>query len=175
MQRSADRLRTLAAHGAILSDPRLPTQLTDLRKIESLEGRVLGHAEDEMTGRVYMILEGTDHVVHFIYHTLGIEAARQRGNLKANSFVRFSKQPSGETSTPAILDLGDSEKLLTQKRYLTNTAQALLKRGIMPVNNGWAGWLGRYDEALVKTAAQIQTERSSKAAIKKESEQGRSR
>ena len=65
MQRTADRQRTLAAHGVLMSDERLPIELLDLRKITAVEGRVLVHGQDEQTGRNYLMLEGTDAKVHF--------------------------------------------------------------------------------------------------------------
>jgi type IV secretory pathway VirD2 relaxase len=45
LQRSTDRQKMLAAHGAQLSDPRLPVEITDIRKLKIVEGRVLLHAE----------------------------------------------------------------------------------------------------------------------------------
>jgi len=66
----------------MLSDSRLPISLTDAKQLtEPLEGRVLGHVEDERTGRAYMILEGTDQKVHFIWHTTEIESARRQRKL----------------------------------------------------------------------------------------------
>ena len=50
MQRTDDRQRSLAAHAALVSDPRLPRRLTDVREMQSLEGRVLGHGEEESSG-----------------------------------------------------------------------------------------------------------------------------
>lgn len=70
MQRASDRQRTLAAHNSLLSDSRLQSCVTDVSKIEQLEGRVWGHGKDEANGKAYMLLEGTDHNVHFIYITL---------------------------------------------------------------------------------------------------------
>ena len=72
--------------------------LTDIRKIQSLEGRVLGQAEDEITGRPYMLLEGTDHKVHFIYHTPAMEDARHHGKMKPN------------TSSSSILSLSTAKR-----------------------------------------------------------------
>src|SRR5439155_6637708 len=70
MQSATDRQRTLARYSIMLSDSRLPVRLTDAKQLnESLEGRVIGHVEDERTGRAYMILEGTDHNVHFVWQT----------------------------------------------------------------------------------------------------------
>src|SRR5215472_1690136 len=92
LQRSSDRQKMLAAHGALLSDPRLPFEITDIRKLKMVEGRVLLHAEDEASGRRYLLLEGTDAKVHLIYHTDSIEQARHAGKLTVNSFVRLEKR-----------------------------------------------------------------------------------
>lgn len=167
IQRSADRQRTLAAHAAILSDPRLPTCLTDIRKVQSLVGRVLGHAEDEITGRPYMLLEGTDHKVHFVYHTPDIEDARHRGKLKPNTFCQVNRRFVDGKSVVEIKDLGNSEELLRQKHYIQNAVRVLQKQGMTPTNNGWGGWLGKYDAALVKAAAEIEVNRLDRERISK--------
>jgi hypothetical protein len=73
MQRTSDRQRTLAAHGALLSDERLPMEVLDWRQVASVEGRVLVHGQDEQTGRSYLMLEGTDAKVHFINYSREIE------------------------------------------------------------------------------------------------------
>jgi hypothetical protein len=51
MRRTADRQKTLAAHGALMSDERLPIEALELVKLTSVEGRVLVHGQDEQTGR----------------------------------------------------------------------------------------------------------------------------
>ncbi len=63
MQRTSDRQKTLASHGALLSDERLPLVVLDLRKLKTLEGRVLAHGEEETgkgAGRHYLLLEGSN-------------------------------------------------------------------------------------------------------------------
>ncbi len=47
MQRSADQQKMLAAHGALMSDERLPLVALDLRSLRSLEGRILVHGEED--------------------------------------------------------------------------------------------------------------------------------
>ena len=49
MQRTADRQRTLAAHGALMSDERLHIEVLDLSQLTSVEGRVLVHGQDSNT------------------------------------------------------------------------------------------------------------------------------
>jgi hypothetical protein len=58
-----------------------------------------------------------------------------------------------------VQDLGDSDKVLKNRALLGENARALLKTGIVPTEDGWGGWLGRYQSALAaageitKTAA----------------------
>jgi type IV secretory pathway VirD2 relaxase len=92
MQRTADRQKALAAHRALMSDPNLPFQVTDIRKIERLRGRALGHGEEESTGRTYMLLEGKDRKVHFIYHSSAMLQARRSGRLASDSNVIVTRR-----------------------------------------------------------------------------------
>lgn len=91
MQRTADRQRTLAAHGALMSDERLPIEVLDLTQATSVEGRVLVRGQDEQTGRNYLMLEGTDARVHFIYYTPEMEEARSRGESQGELFRAAAK------------------------------------------------------------------------------------
>ena len=71
MQRTTDRQKMLASHGALSSDERLPLVVLDMRQLKALEGRVLAHGEEEVgkrAGRHYLLLEGTDAKVHLIYY-----------------------------------------------------------------------------------------------------------
>jgi hypothetical protein len=91
MQRSVDWQKTLAAHGALMSDERLPLTVLDLRNLTTLEGRILVHGEEESSGRGYLMLEGTDARVYYIYCTPEMEAARNSGGLRTNVFIRLRK------------------------------------------------------------------------------------
>jgi hypothetical protein len=53
-------------------------------------------------------------------------------------------------------DLGDAEMLLGNSRHLGEAARQLLKRGIMPTEDGWSGWLGRYQSTLRKKALEME-------------------
>jgi hypothetical protein len=156
MQRTSDRQRTLAAHGALVSDERLPIEVLDLRQITSVEGRVLVHGQEEQSGRSYLMLEGTDAKVYFINYSREMEEARSRGDLRTNSFVRLRKLSLDGALTLDVKDLGDADQLLTNPRHLGEEACELLKRGIMPTEDGWGGWLGKYQAALCKTAREIE-------------------
>src|SRR5260221_5745404 len=94
LQQSGDRQKMLVAHGALLSDNRLPLQVTTPRQLQSVAGRVLLHTEDEQTGKRYMLVEGTDAKVHLIYHTSAIDEARSELQLTVGSFIRIQERLS---------------------------------------------------------------------------------
>jgi len=139
MQRTSDRQRTLAAHGALMSDERLPVEVLDLKQATSVEGRVLVHGQDEQTGRNYLTLEGTDAKVHFIQYTREMEVARSRGELRTDSFMRLRKRSA--TAAFDVTDLGDAERLLKNQSHLRETAREFLQRGIAATEDGRGGWL----------------------------------
>jgi len=153
MQWTGDRQRTLAAHGALISDERLPIGLLDLRQTTSVEGRVLVHGQDEQTGRNYLMLEGTDAKIHFVQYTTELEDARSQGALRPNSFIRLRKR-TGATILD-VTDMGDAEKLLKKPQQLRKTVREMLKRGAIPTEDGWGGWLGRYQTALRETSCEL--------------------
>ena len=148
LQQSGDRQKMLAAHGALVSDKRLPLQVTTLRQLQSIAGRVLLHTEDEQTGKRYMLVEGTDAKVHLIYHTDAIEEARNQGKLAVNSFVRIEKRFAKGKPTLHVDDLGDANALLRNSSYFHKEAELLLRRGIREVQPVWGGWLGQYQTKL---------------------------
>jgi hypothetical protein len=161
MQRTADRQRALASRSALLSDTRLPSRVTEPHSIDTLAGRVLGHSEDESNGRSYMILEGTDHLIHFIYHSPEIEAMRRQAKLQPNSFVRLRKQSDQQNRTIRLDDLGSADAVLTNKEHLRRTVRSLWNRGASPKNSGLSGWLGKYEAALVQAAVELEAQRES--------------
>ena len=149
MQQLSDRQKTLAAHGVIVSDPRLPLRFTASTAIRELEGRVLGHGQEDSTGRPYTLIEGMDENIHFIYQDESIESARRHGRMRANSYVRLRRAPANRRGGLLVDDLGDAEALLDDRRFITAAAQRLLKRrphfDEVP---RWSGWLGRYHTKL---------------------------
>ena len=165
MQRSADRQKTLAAHGVLMSDERLQLTVLEFRRLTTLEGRILVHGEEDtgrQAGRSYLMLEGTDGRVHYVYYTPEMEAARGQGGLRTNSFVRLRKLFAEGRPVLEIDELGDSESILRNKGYLRETAQRLIRRGIVPQEDGWNGWLGRYQKALGEAATALEGERPAK-------------
>jgi hypothetical protein len=91
--------------------------------------------------RGYLMLEGTDARIHFIDYTAEVEEARSHGELRPNSFARFRRTFVDRERALEIEDLGDSEAPVNAYGRFEATAKALLKRGILPTEDGWvAGW-----------------------------------
>jgi type IV secretory pathway VirD2 relaxase len=167
MQRSANRQKMLAAHGVLMSDERLPLAVLDFRRLTTLEGRILVHGEEDtgrQVGRSYLMLEGTDGLVHYVYYTPDLEAARSQGGLRTNSFVRLRKLFAEGHPSLRIDELGDSESILRNKRHLRESAQWLIRRGIAPQQDGWSGWLGRYQKALQEAAVIVERQHLTREA-----------
>jgi hypothetical protein len=134
--------------------------------VDSLEGRALGHGEEESTGPPYMILEGTDHKIHFIYRSADLDAARRQGKLSGNSFVRLKRLIIDQQFQIKVQYFGDAEQLLSNKHHFNTVAQHLLDRDVMPREIGMAGWLGRYDNQLTAAARELAIENAKREARK---------
>jgi hypothetical protein len=149
MQRAADHQKTLAAHGALLSDQRLQLSAPNWRDITSLEGRVLSHGEEE-NGSRFLMLEGTDARAYYLRYTPELDEARSRGDLRTNSFVKIEKTMDEERRRRiVVVNLGDAEALFENRDHFRSLAKRLEQRGVVPFDDErWGGWLGRYHEKL---------------------------
>jgi len=151
VERTKDRQRVLAAHGALLSDERLPLAVTDFREMTLIEGRVLAHGQEEYTDRMFLMIEGVDGKVHFLNQTEEIQDARRQGKLRVNAFVRIEKQFSEEGRPSLHLeDCGDAFDLLHDNTHLGKAALDLFHQGVTQVERSWGGWLGQYQNAIEK-------------------------
>lgn len=150
---AADRQRMLAQSGVAISDDKMPHCRTSLDEIGSLRGRVLANIEEEQSGQMHLILEGTDGVVHFIRHNRAITDRRAKGDLKPNHFVAFEPTPKGLS----IKDLGDADAYLTAPHFRSTPLPA----EAASASHNWKGWLGRYHQRLAPAVQQLQQHRVS--------------
>jgi hypothetical protein len=148
MQKTSDRQRMLASHGAFLSDERLPLEFVPFRQLSRVEGRVVAHGQEEDSDRLYLMVEGVDGKVHLLYQNEDIQNARHKGQAGVNSFVRIEKQFIEGKPFVQVDDLGDAYELLKDSAYLRNTAKSLQSRGIVLPDQIWGGWLGQHQEAV---------------------------
>lgn len=155
-----DRLKTLFQHRAMLSDPRLQMQNTDLRKVGRVAGRLIGTGLDEARDQPFMLIEGVDGKVHYIYQSKEAEKARAQG-LKTNEFVVMQASPfvgqDGKERVKVRFDsYGDADALLTDKKRLTGEVfRAVNTTQQLPGERAYGGWLGRYHRALATTGKEL--------------------
>jgi len=126
----------------------------DLQSITTLEGRILVHGEEESSGRGFLMLEGTDARVHHIRYTPELEAARNRGSLRTNAFIHLRNVSVHGRPKLKISELGDAESILRNRLHLRETTRKLALHGLVRQDEGWDGWLGRYQKALRNVAVQ---------------------
>jgi hypothetical protein len=169
MQRTTDRQKTLAIHGMLLSDDRLPMTTLDPRDLTAIDGRILVHDEEEASGRSYLMLEGTDGQVYHIYRTPEMEELRSQRGLQTNSFIRLRK--FGQVVE--IRDMGDAEAVLRNKSHFREAAREMIRGGVLPKEGGWNGWLGRYQKALVDAAFELEQKKAKERERRKSRDLGR--
>ncbi len=155
MQRLGDRQKMLVAHGVPVSDTRLPLVMFDFRRCTTLEGRILVHGEEEGTGRSYMMMEGTDANVHFIYHTPQIEEMRGRGGLRPNGFVRLRKLFERSRPVLEIAELDRDEELVREREVHQQKAVSRIEGGRLPVEDRWGGGLAHDQKAIREVGIEL--------------------
>jgi hypothetical protein len=155
MQRAGDRQKMLFAHGDLVSDKRLPVEAVDWQQTAAVEGRVLVHGEEEHSGKNYLLLESTAAKVYYIPYTREMEERRSLGGLSTNSFVRLRKLSGDGQLRIEIEDFGYAEAILTNRGLLREKVEVLLRQGTSPTDDGWGGWLGRYQKALCEVQADL--------------------
>jgi type IV secretory pathway VirD2 relaxase len=148
LQRTNDRQRMLARHSALVSDDRLPLQITPPSAISVLQGRVLGHGHDEGADRSYLLLEGVEGRIHLLWQNREIEEKRRQGLLRVNSFARIEKHVAGGCSFLTVQDFGNAWKLLQNGSYFRQAATRVLRSGAPVIDHNWRGWVGAYQKRL---------------------------
>ena len=155
-----DRLKTLFQHRAMLSDPRLQMQNTDLRKVGRVAGRLIGTGLDEARDQPFMLIEGTDGKVHYIYQSKEAEKARAEG-LKTGEYVVLQASPyigqDGKERVKVRFDsYGDADALLTdKKRLMGEVFRTVNTTKHLPTERAYGGWLGKYHRALAETGKEL--------------------
>jgi hypothetical protein len=90
----------------------------------------------------------------------------RRGQLRANSFVRLRRLFVEGKPLMEIEDLGSADEILNKKRHLREGGRYFHSRGIRPVEDGWGGWLGRYQAALATAFGELESGMRAKEALR---------
>jgi type IV secretory pathway VirD2 relaxase len=157
MQRTNDRLKQKFAHAAIISDPRLPFKVTELKDVRRLVGRVISHGEEESSQRMFSLIEGREGAVHYVLHNKAMREAWASGQMKTGTVVDFRKdfESSGQGTKRvkwSVKNWGSADKVLQHRTYLREAAAE--KRASADAVH-WHGWLGRHDAAVASHAVEL--------------------
>jgi hypothetical protein len=69
--------------------------------------------------------------------------------MRPNAFIRLRTEIVGGLPGRTVEDLGDADKLLSNRAYLGGAIHGLVQRRIHDEPaHFWSGWLGRYHQAL---------------------------
>ena len=173
MQRTSDRQKSIAQQMSLASDHRIPLQVDDWRKLRTIEGRVLGHGEEENSAKRYMLLEGTDGKLHYLTHTPQIDCARQAGLLKPDSFVTIQRTTIDGKIGHRLEEHGAADAIVTDRAFISNRAARLNQirnhasaeeplEGSKNIGPVYGGWLGKYNSAIEQRAQELQTEKAAR-------------
>lgn len=100
MKKATDRQRMLHGHAAAISPPPPDSVHAD----ESDHGPPMasgGHAMDETTGVVHMILEGNGQKIHLIPHDKVIESAHRSGGLTPKTEIQLRRRAGTVALVPS--------------------------------------------------------------------------
>jgi hypothetical protein len=87
MQLVRDLQRSLTHEGRPVVEPGAPQRLISIRAGLEVQGRFAGVAFDEVAEVSYLVLEGTDGMVHFVRETPEVAQSRARGELQRGEIV----------------------------------------------------------------------------------------
>lgn len=136
IQIAGDRQKMLARHMDVASAINLPVVADQWKDLAPMSGRVLGHGEEDATGRGYLLLEGLDGKIHYLPQRTETDEMRSKGDLRRGEFVTISH--SGHLQ---IEQFGHADSVLNDPTLLARLQHIETSTEARP------GWLGRFDEA----------------------------
>ena len=137
VQAVGDKQKMMARHMEAASDVNLPVVFTQWKDIELLQGRVLGHGEEEGSGKRYLLLEGTDGRVYHLPQSKTVETLRSQNKLRIGELLSMERIHG----RLRIEELGQADQALKSVNVM-NRLHRVEVEGKRP------GWLGRLDDAM---------------------------
>jgi hypothetical protein len=105
--------------------------------VRHMEARILGHSEDEATGKRFMLLERLDGTILHLPHRADTEVLRAQKKLAKNQVITITRT----RGRLVFIEHGNAEKLLADPAALSQLS------GVQPIAANRPGWLGRLDAA----------------------------
>ncbi len=98
MQKSQDRLKTMAEHKKMISDPSARLILSEIKAPgDRVTGRLVGTGMNDQTGRPYMLIEGVDGRVHFMDQSPKVQSLRASKELRVGDYITLEAQTHSES------------------------------------------------------------------------------
>ena len=98
------------------------------------------------------MLEATNGIIYYVPYTREIEETRHRGGLKTNSFIRLQKMFMNGQFGIEVKEFGNADAILNDRQHLREKVEHLASLGVTPQEDGWKGWLGKYQSAVCAEA-----------------------
>lgn len=152
LAQAGDKQRMLSRHMAPASSIGQEIQTGNWNQINNLNARVLGHDEDEQSGKRYMLIESTDGRILQLPHRKDIEAMRQEGKLKRDELITIGRYHGKLT----IKEHGNAYQAINDPYVIDKMRDDYTGKNVRD------GWLAKFDEAaqtkhVVFTASQLET------------------
>jgi len=138
LQTAGDKQKMMHRHMAPASSTDQPITALKWTEVTELDARVLGHGEEEDTGRRFMIVESTDGTIIQLPHRKNTDELRASHILDRNNLVTFTRDSYNRLQ---ILDHGNANAALKKPDILR-------KIHITPTTSPRPGWLGQLDIAV---------------------------
>jgi type IV secretory pathway VirD2 relaxase len=147
-----DRQRMLSRHMAPASSVGQEIQNGNWNDVQHLNARILGHDEDEETGKRYMLVEATDGRIIQLPHRKDIEAMRADGKLKRDELITVGRKHGRLT----IKEHGNAYQAINDPYVIAQMRDDYTGKAERE------GWLKKFDDAsevkhVVFTASQLET------------------
>lgn len=134
-QKAVDRIKMMEAHGEMASGTDMPFRLLRAKEMESVEGKILVHGQDEHSGNNFALVETIQGELVRIPHVKEIAGARKFGSLAPGNYMRLQRADDGFQ----VEDFGDAALLVSDRKFLAEHGQRLREQ----VTSAYGGWLGQ--------------------------------
>ncbi len=155
VQMVGDRQKMMAQQMEAASSTDLPQVLSEWKDIQVLQGRILGHAEEEASDRRSLFVEGIDGKVYHLPHRKDTEELRAQKQLRKNEFVTITR----DKGRIQFVEMGHAEDLLHDSKALAHLPFRPKAGALRP------GWLGRFDVAVSNAQHSSQADKRDVVAV----------
>lgn len=139
LQIAGDKQKMLGRSMVPASSTDQPILSMRWNQIDTMHARILGHGEDEVTSKRFLMIETINGNIIYLQHRADSETLRNRGLLNRNHFVTFTRSKRGALQ---VEDHGQAVAALEDRDLMVRLVRE------QPAGSGRPGWLGSLDAAM---------------------------